>query len=343
MTTSVSGRLSTTSGARELVGHEILVIDADASVHKGLTQLLAPAGLTVTAVSDPDQAVELATTKFFGVVIVDLDTPTAGAGIELVKRIHAATPSSTVIILTPRKAFEGAVEAFRRGASDVIWKSPELVDYLRQRVIDAAGSVRARGGREELLAQARDTMDDFLKTLMAADRRAQDLEARLAGRDPHAVDAEEEVRIICIDGDDRLYKGMKQQTLPGFTFTYAQSGGEALDRVSNSRFHIALVGPGVVDLPVEMIIRALKTQSPELITMSYVPNGKLEIVETQKAILLTDKFTHSAQLTDRLAEIAEAHRMRARERKYLQAFRERHYEFLRRYSELKTKLDRAGG
>ena len=41
------------------------------------------------------------------------------------------------------------------------------------------------------------------------------------------------------------------------------------------------------------------------------------------------------------AELAEAWRVKARERRYAQAFRERHYDFLRRYVELKTKIERA--
>jgi hypothetical protein len=44
---------------------------------------------------------------------------------------------------------------------------------------------------------------------------------------------------------------------------------------------------------------------------------------------------------DRLDELAEAFRAKSRERRYMQAFRERHYDFLRRYVELKVKIDRA--
>ena len=44
---------------------------------------------------------------------------------------------------------------------------------------------------------------------------------------------------------------------------------------------------------------------------------------------------------DRLDELAEAWRVKARERRYTQAFREKHYDFLRRYVELKTKIERA--
>jgi hypothetical protein len=51
-------------------------------------------------------------------------------------------------------------------------------------------------------------------------------------------------------------------------------------------------------------------------------------------------FDDTAQLINRLDELAEAFRARARERRYTKNFREKHYDFLRRYVELKTKIDR---
>ena len=49
----------------------------------------------------------------------------------------------------------------------------------------------------------------------------------------------------------------------------------------------------------------------------------------------------SQQLLDQLDELDKAWRIKARERRYTQAFREKHYEFLCRYVELKTKIERA--
>ncbi len=329
------------SGARELLGHEVLVVDADDTVHRGLLQLLAPAGLHLTAIVDPVKAMDLVGTKFFGVVVIDLDTPFHGGGLGLLKQVHERSPQSTVIVLTPRKTFEGAVEAFRAGASDVIWKSPDQVEYLKERVVAAMGAVRARGTRGELLHDVHGLLEECLRTIMMSERRATELEEKAAGRDPDRFDADEEVRILCVDSDERLYKALAQQPLKNFHFTYAQSGGEALDRVSNSRFQIALCGPNVPDLPPEMVIRALKSQAPELITISYVPNGKLQIVESSKVIPIVDKFSSATQLTDRLNELAEAHRVRGRERRYLQTFREKNYEFLRRFAELRQRIEKA--
>jgi DNA-binding NtrC family response regulator len=330
------------SGARQLVGHEVLVVDRDDAMRQTMMRLLAPEGLHVTGATAPDKALELVAAKFYGVVVVDLDTPAPGGGLELVGKIHTRSPQSTVLLLTPRPSFEAAVEAFRLGARDVIVKAPEQLEQLKRRVVEGAVAVLRSGGTSTLLADVRAALDDFLKVLMAAERRAQDAEARLAGKDPAETEADVEVAILCVDGDDRLYKGMKGLGLPGYGFVYAQSGGEALDRIGNYRFQIALVGQSIPDLPGDMVIRALKSQAPELIVISYVPNGPMAIVESTRTIPLVDQFTTAAQLTERLAELSQAYRERHRERRYLQAFRERHFEFLRRFAELKKRLEQAG-
>ena len=56
---------------------------------------------------------------------------------------------------------------------------------------------------------------------------------------------------------------------------------------------------------------------------------------------LINPFNDVKLLVERLDQLAEAWRVKARERRYTQAFRERHYDFLRRYVELRTKIERA--
>jgi DNA-binding NtrC family response regulator len=191
-------------------------------------------------------------------------------------------------------------------------------------------------------AEVQGLLDELLKLLMAAERRATEADERAQGLDPARFDDGDDVQILCVDGDERLYKALKQLDLRGYHLTYAQSGGEALDRISNQRFQIALVGHAIVDLPPDMVHKALKTQAPETIVLRYVPNGPLELVEPTRRIVLVEKFQNAAQLTGRLGELSQAFRERARERRYLQAFREKHYDLLRRLAEIKQKLGQGG-
>jgi PleD family two-component response regulator len=65
---------------RDLVGAQVLVIDADVRIHAGITELLTAASLHVTCVRDPEAGITELGRHFYSVVLVDLDTPTPGAG-----------------------------------------------------------------------------------------------------------------------------------------------------------------------------------------------------------------------------------------------------------------------
>ena len=62
-----------------------------------------------------------------------------------------------------------------------------------------------------------------------------------------------------------------------------------------------------------------------------------------RGLFITLEGGEGAGKTTLAARLAEAFRARAKDRRYTQAFRERHYDFLRRYVELKIKIDRALG
>ncbi len=342
---SGSSRLSTQSGVRELVGAEILVIDKDERVQKGVMQLLSAASLHVTSFTEAGPAFELMAKKFFSVVVVDLDTPHPNAGLHTIQRVKELSPTSMVVILTPRKSFDDSVSAIRAGAVDIILKSPESVQYLKDRIMEAAG--RSVGKREvnSVLAEVKSTQDEFLKLFVDAEKRALDLEDKVKGRDPNAAFGEE-VRILIVAPTAELAEDLRAKAPEGFSFEIALSGGEALDRTTASRFNIVMVSSQLTDLPSSMVTRSVKTQNPDLLVLEYSgpgPGGKVDIIDSTRRQPAIDDFTKTEQLVKRLNDLAEAFRERARDRRYTQAFRERHYDFLRRYVELKIKLDRALG
>ncbi len=331
------------SGVRELVGAEVLVIDKDEKVQRGITQLLSAASLHVTCESGPDKAFEVLERKFFSVVVIDLDTPIPNAGIDTIRSVKQRSPTSMVVALTPRKSYGDVVESIRAGAIDIVLKAQESVQYLKDRIVEAVGRSVDKREVNSVLADVRDVQDEFLTLFMAAERRALDLSDRAAGRASTKTPGEE-IRILIVDSNDALQRALSEKAPDGYVFDSALAGGQALDMASSSRYHLVLVSDQLPDLPGSMVVRSVKTQNPELVALAFSgpgPGGTLEIVETTKTIKVVDEFTTPKQLLERLDELAEAFHARSRERRYTQAFRERHFDFLRRYVELKSKIDRA--
>ena len=333
------------NSAVSLIGMEVLVLDADPRVHSGIEQLLAEAHLHVTSVSDPERALRLVDRQFFSVALIDIDTPTPNAGIETIRLIKQASPTSMVIAMTPRRSYDDAVEAVRAGAIDLVLKAPESVAYLKDRVLDAAG--RSVGKREvdSVLVDVRAVHEEFLQRFMESERRAIDLADKVAGRDPARVISMDELRVLVIDEVDELVSAMTTaRPTRAFELVHATSGGEGLDRISTAPFHYAMIAQDVSDLPATTLARTIRGQHPDTVVLTFLgpsENGKVELVETTGTRVIVKPFTDARQLLDRLDELAEAWRAKTRERRYTQSFREKHYDFLRRYVELKTKIDRA--
>ena len=340
-----SGSRHVHSGAHAaLVGVEVLVLDADLRVHAGVEQLLSEAMLHVTCVTDAERALALVHRQFFSVALVDIDTASPRDGISTIAAIKQASPTTMVIAMTPRRAFDDAVDAIRAGAVDLILKAPDSVAYLKDRVLEAAGRSVGRREVDTVLDEIRAVHEEFLQHFMAAERRAIDLADQVAGRDPNRVVDLDELRVLVIDEVDDLAAALAQANPKGFAFIHATSGGEGLDRASQSPFHYAMIAADMSDLPATTIARTIRNQHPDTVVLTFLgpaENGHVDLVETHGTRAVVRPFTEATQLVARLDDLADAWRAKAKERRYTQSFRERHYDFLRRYVEIKTKIERA--
>ena len=189
-------------------GQEILVVDADDQVVKGLDRLLTRVGMIVTGTHDPIRARDQLLNKFYAVALVDADTPTPGGGIELLQFARDKSPLTSVVIMTARKSYETAVKAFRAGAADVVLKEPDVVPYLRERVVEAATDIKATADRNSLLEEVAETHEEFLRRLRDVAREGLDLEDRLAGRARRrAGDERDTVSVVLVDDDPKARRG----------------------------------------------------------------------------------------------------------------------------------------
>lgn len=335
-----------TSGAHTaLVGSEVLVLDNDKRVHAGIEQLLAPTHMHVTCASDTPTALELVKKQHFTVALIDIDTLVPRDGIDAIRKVKEVSPTTMVIALTPRRSYEDAVDAVRAGAVDLVLKSPESVAYLKERVIDAAS--RSVGKREiaSVLGEVRRVHDEFLDKFMQAERIATDAADKVAGRDQSRMIGMDEMTVLVVDETDTFITAMTAAKPKGFAFQHAPSGGEALARMGGE-LHYVMISADLSDLPARTIAKSIRNASPDTVVLIYSapgPDGDVNLVEQAGTRSILKPFTEAQQLVARLDDLAEAWRAKARERRYTQLFREKHFDFLRRYVELKSKIDRALG
>src|SRR6185436_7777567 len=330
-------------------GQEVLIVDSDRSVLKGLERLLTGAGLTVTTLTDAARARDQVEKRFIPVVLVDVDTPEPGAAVDLVRFAREKSPLTAVIVMAAKKTGEVVAPVFRAGATDVIPKTQEAVPYLRERVLKAAIDARSSDTRELLLGEVKEMHEEFLKRMMELSRQVTDLEDKILSREGNTSSSTEltVVQLLLVD-DAPALNAVLTRDLPadkGWRIRYAQSGGEALDVASQTPPNILVVNQTLPDLPATMVIKTIKGRTPDVVTLIFSPpgegtTGEVKMVDQSKLLTLIPSFAAPDQLGGSLQEVREALRQKVRERRYLQNFRKQHLEFLQKYNALKQRLEK---
>jgi DNA-binding NtrC family response regulator len=326
---------------------DILIVDRDTTVLRALERLFLEAGFSVTAVSDADRARDQIANRFFGVLLLDLDTPTLLGGIDLLVFARQASPLSAVVVMTPRRSFDAVASAFRAGANDVVPKTEQALPYLRTRVLAAARDLKASLDRERLLEEVAEVHEGFLREMMALSRQVTDLEDKiLRGEGEGSTTAIPAVLdLLVVDDEQSLRARLSQELNPerGWRLRFAHTSGEALDGAHQVRPHVLVAKETLPDLPVTMLIKTMKASMPELVALVFQPfagkrPGEVKMVEASKVVTLIPSFSEPGQLVTALQDVREALRRKARERRYAVTFRKQHAAFLKQYNMLKQKL-----
>ena len=119
----------------------ILIADDQADVLEALRLLLKGEGFGIESANSPAGIMAALETSDFDVVLMDLnytrDTTSGQEGLDLLSRIQANDPSTTVVVMTAWGSVDLAVEAMRRGARDFVqkpWDNARLLTILRTQV-----------------------------------------------------------------------------------------------------------------------------------------------------------------------------------------------------------------
>jgi len=151
---------------------------------------------------------------------------------------------------------------------------------------------------------------------------------------------------VLVDDDPKALEKLQKvmTSAAGWQFRAALTGGEALDVVPQMRPQIVMVKEDLPDLPGSMVVHTVKSSAPDAVTLLYTPPGRsgrsgdVKLVDANGTMNTIGSYAEAAQLAAPLGEIREALRAKGKERRYLQAFRQRHFEFLQRYNSIKTRL-----
>jgi DNA-binding response OmpR family regulator len=112
--------------------HQILTVEDDAAIRRGIVDALRFAGYVPFEAATGSAGMEMATNRLYDLILLDLVLPGCG-GLEILKAVRRLHPAQPVIILTARGDENDRVEGLRLGADDYVVK-PFSVKELLARV-----------------------------------------------------------------------------------------------------------------------------------------------------------------------------------------------------------------
>jgi DNA-binding NtrC family response regulator len=163
----------------------VLVVDDDRTLREGCASVLQVDGFNVTVASRGDEALELARTRRWDIVLADLYM-TPVSGLDVMRAALDANKDAIVLVMTGNPSVETSIEALRQGAWDYLPKpfSASHIQILLGRASHAIMVAReTREHRAEFLTKNGNSDRLPLLGVSPSFRKAVDLARRVAATD----------------------------------------------------------------------------------------------------------------------------------------------------------------
>lgn len=315
-------------------------MEDEADVRSGLAELLKDTYNIIEA-GNAKEALEQARMNFpfmdQGLVLLDIKLPDA-SGVDLVKKFKEIDPNLTIVMVTAMKDTKLAVEALSCGASDYITKPFTAEDLLRKikRVKDSDELFRQFKLLNEKLEPWRLDFDMRYQQAMKegpmryvqdnsgyADVPIEEMEKKIKDKFSIEIPARSEaVRILAVDDEEDIRSGILDLLKDKYNVETAANGTEALAKVKDKNFDLALLDIRLPDCNGVELIGKIMGLSPKTDIIMVTALKDISItVDAMKAgarDYVTKPFTMKA-----LSEVVESQLKRKEQRRRLEELREK--------------------
>lgn len=318
-----------------MAGEELLLVEAVDKDREGLRRYFDQKGYVCNAVRSSTEAREVIAQKFFPAALVDLDLETPSGGLEVVRLLRERSRETGVILLTNRRSFEGALAALRLGVQDVIIKAPDQIEYMRQAVEIAASRYKAKDHSADLYREFGAVMNDALKVMIEMSRKVY---ADISMAAPPIKPT-----VLFVDGDGEFLHVLAPLVQKeGWNVLADTNGGAALDHASRERIDILVVRNELPDLRGSMVVKSIQAENTEVLALLYTapgPQGRIDRIDRGQVEAVIKPFASPQHLLDAVRKLTGELATKAMDRRLIQAFRDDHKDFFRRFAKVKSQVD----
>ncbi|MBN1103969.1 MAG: response regulator, partial [Deltaproteobacteria bacterium] len=224
-------------------GREILLMEDETSLAKGLKMILEKDGYHVDTAFTGQGAMEAMSRKGFDLMVADLRLPDMD-GMDVIREVRDKRPETKVIVITGYPTVSSAVDAMKLGVSDYLPK-PFWDDEFR------AAVEKALEGRDGV----------FLKQepdISPQEKGPGDL------RDLPQAQERKGRHVLLMEDEPSLARGLKMVlTKKGYGVDLAETGTRALGSLDARDFDLLVADLRLPDMDGMEVIRAVREAKPE--------------------------------------------------------------------------------
>ncbi len=223
---------------------QILLMEDEQSLAKGLEMALQETGYEVTIAPDGRNALKRFDEKPFDLLLADLRLPDID-GMEVIRRVKRLHPDTAVVVITGYATVPSAVEAIKTGAYDYLPKpfTDDDIKTVIRGALQAPPSPPAAEGSKPVEAKKHGPP---------------------TAREPEPVERGRTSRILLVEDEVTTAQGLRMVlTEAGYEVESATTGQTALDTVKREGFDVLIADLRLPDIDGMEVIRRVKENRPE--------------------------------------------------------------------------------
>ncbi len=289
-----------------------------------------------------EEAIEATKGAPVEVVILALQN---GSTAQAIGALRAAQPDVQVLAVATGVE-EALSEALGVGIAGVVDPAADPAQ-LAQRIHNAWIEYLRASGERELFLRLRNLNEEFLKNLIALDKRNIELTeklqetAKLANNLVPVAEGERE-RILCVDDEAMICEVVSMALAESFDVETVLDAESAVTKLTAHTYHLVITDknlPGMNGLELMRTVKASCADTDVVMMTGYASKeSAIEALNLGAAGYLEKPFD-LAQLIAKVDEVMQRQRERLRKRHYLQLIKDRNRAFLQQYGAIRTDLD----
>lgn len=307
---------------------------------KQLGELLGQQETLLAHYLDAQTAISAVQGQDVAVAIVTGDSADAPRCVE---KLTHARPDIQVLLATDSGIERQVVLSLWGGASGVLEFRTQTKTEIVLEIQEWVGRHRQVMRERDLLLRLHSLNEEFLKTIVAAEKRAIELEEKLeAARRPAEAPEEGPTQLLLVD-DEPVVHDILKRIFSKHECTSVMDGESAIKAIWEKGFHVVITDknlPGMGGLEVMAQVKELAPETDVVMITGYSSKeAAMRALELGASAYIEKPFDDIKLVRERIDKVIEHRRRQQKGQKYLNAIKDRNKDFLDRYRALRSDLE----